>query len=231
MSSNCVQRQPPSLRLLQRHLDRLYHTDLDASVDSFLIDDGTRRQLMQRGAISGRLSAREEVYVLEHEGTMALAVFIDTSAQEAVARVGANGTLELQAERFADFCVALEAVSHFLLLAHRAAGDTPVTQLELELQAEVDKYLAARLLTWRADSGPVPAEVREALFRSYRLDDTLDSEQRERYRTASQLAMRYCDFLERAFIRERRLLSLFRELRRFFRAGQRARIRHIDRAA
>ncbi len=35
----------------------------------------------------------------------------------------------------------VEGVSHFLYLAERARRELPTTQLELELQAEVDKYV------------------------------------------------------------------------------------------
>jgi hypothetical protein len=216
-----------ALSLLQRHLDGLYRTGLRHRVDQFIIGEHTRRDLERAGAIAARTDAREEIYVLEEAGGLSMAVFIDAAAQSAVERLGEDGTLCLDAEGFADFCVALEGVSHFLLLAHRAQAETPVTQLELELQAEVDKYLAARLLTWRADNGPMPEALRHRLFKGFSLERGLDHEQRERYRTANRFAMRYCDFLERTFLRERRLLSLLRELRSFFRAPQRARLSRI----
>lgn len=221
------ERRPSSLSLLQRHLDGLYRTGLGAVVDNFVIGERVREALVRSGTIRPRDGAREEVYVLEEGGGMALAVFIDAAAQRAVERLGEDGTLRLERDDFADFCVALEGVSHFLLLAHRARVDTPVTQLELEIQAEVDKYLAARLLAWRVDNGPMPAALRQSLFTNIKLEQGLSREQRDRYRTANRLAMRYCDFLERTFLRERRLLSLMRELRAFFRSPQRARLRRI----
>ncbi|MCH7929016.1 MAG: ATP-binding protein [Proteobacteria bacterium] len=36
---------------------------------------------------------------------------------------------------------SVEGVSHFVLVAERARRELPVTQLELELQAEIDKFL------------------------------------------------------------------------------------------
>jgi hypothetical protein len=213
--------------LVQRHLDGLYRTGLRAGVEQFVIGEKTRAALIEAGAIESRESAREEVYVLCAGGEMELAIFVDDKALRAVERVATNGELRLDDTEFNDFCVALEAVSHFLLLAHRARQETPVTQLELELQAEVDKYLAARLLAWRQDNGPLPDAIARKLFWDFHLDNGLTTEQRQRYVTANRLAMRYCDFLERSFIRERRLFSLMRELGRFFRQGQQARLETI----
>jgi len=221
-----VSRTSP-LRLLQRHLEGLYRTAAQQPVERFVIDDDTRGALARRGTIRARPSAREEVYVLDEDGGLALAVYIDAASRGALERAGEDGTLQLEAAGFADFCVALEAVSHFVLLAHRAAGDRPVTQLELEWQAEVDKYLAARLLRWRIDCGPLPAVVRQALFERFALDRALNSEQRDRYQMANRCAMRYCDFLERSFIAERRFASLLRELRSFFRAPQSGRLHRV----
>jgi len=215
------------LRLLQRHLEGLYRTAVRQPVERFVIDDAARGELAKCGTIQARPGAREEVYVLDEGSGLALAVYIDAASRGALERVGEDGTLRLEAASFADFCVALEAVSHFLLLAHRAAGDRPVTQLELEWQAEVDKYLAARLLHWRVDHGPLPETVRQALFERFALDRALSSEQRDRYQMANRCAMRYCDFLERSFIAERRFASLLRELRSFFRAPQSGRLQRV----
>ena len=39
------------------------------------------------------------------------------------------------------FCLALEGVSHFLYLIWNASFDRSVTLLEMELQAEIDKFV------------------------------------------------------------------------------------------
>ena len=51
-------------------------------------------------------------------------------------------------ERLSGFCAAAEGVSHFLYLAHRAGQGGQVSQLELEAQGELDKYLSVVLLLW-----------------------------------------------------------------------------------
>ena len=87
---------------------------------------------------------------------------------------------------------------------------------------------AQRLLTWRSNRGPLPRHLVQRLFSNFELASGLDGEQRERYRFANRLARRYCDFLERSFLAERRMVSLLRELRDFFRAPQRVRLARIN---
>ena len=76
-----------------------------------------------------------------------------------------------------------------LLRAQRRAR---VTELELELQGEVDKYLTAVFLLSLQNEGAVSPRLRALLFRHYRLREGLSPERAERYRTASGLADRYC---------------------------------------
>jgi hypothetical protein len=120
-----------------------------------------------------------------------------------------------------------EEVSHFVYLHFCARTSRSVTQLELELQAEVDKYLTAVFLLCLQNEGAVSARLRELLFRRYRLTAPLTEEQAERYRAASALAYRYCSFLESAYLRRSRLADLAREARRFYRKGQREKLEQI----
>ena len=126
------------------------------------------------------------------------------------------------------FCVAAEEVSHFVYLSFCAQAVRQVTQLELELQGEVDKYLSAVFLISLQNEGAVSPMLRELMFRRYRLaDHVVDEEGRERYHRASDLAYRYCGYLEARFLRASRLHDLAREARRFYRLGQRDKLERI----
>jgi hypothetical protein len=118
-------------------------------------------------------------------------------------------------------------VSHFLYLLFRARSERPVTRLELELQAEVDKYLIALFFLSLQNEGAVPAGLRRLLFDRYRLVEGLTAESAARYHEASRLARRYCGWLESRFLRGGRLSDLAREARRFWRLGQREKLETI----
>jgi hypothetical protein len=127
------------------------------------------------------------------------------------------------------FCIATEEVSHFLYLLFRARSGRAVTQLELELQGEVDKYLNAVFLLSLQNEGAVSARLRELLFQRYRLDERVSAERASRYRAASELAYRYCGWLEERFLRTARLAELRAHGRRFYRFGQREKLETIAR--
>lgn len=117
-----------------------------------------------------------------------------------------------------------EGVSHFVYVAERARTGLPATQLELELQAEVDKFV----LWIGSDAAPSgnPRDVREQLFERVRFLHPAGTEAGQRYRLANDLAAQFVTRLHELPSREARV----RRLRRFYRAGQTDKIR-LSRAA
>ncbi|MBS2023749.1 MAG: hypothetical protein JST92_15200 [Deltaproteobacteria bacterium] len=119
--------------------------------------------------------------------------------------------------RLHGFCQATEGVSHFLYLSHRADRDAPVSMLELEAQAEVDKYACVVLQLWakgrRADS---PA-LRRRLFEKVSLRKGLSTLERERYALANAVAAAAAKVLEARYVLQGRLDAFLRELRSLYR--------------
>jgi len=120
---------------------------------------------------------------------------------------------------FDELCQVIEGVSHFLYLAERARRELPATQLELELQAEVDKYL----LLSHGSAGFHPARaarVRDQLFERVSYLHAADTERGARYRMANDLAARFARRLDALFTRHGRVGPMRAVLRRFYGAGQ-----------
>ena len=202
---------------VQRRLETLYALDRQAPVTEFLIPlelastypgGGSRTLLTQRG------------------DDVSLGVVLEDTVR---ARLSARDPrVHLDGGNLDPFCVAAEEVSHFVYLAFCAHAVRQVTQLELELQGEVDKYLSAVFLLSLQNEGAVSPRLRDLLFRHYHLAaHVTDDEGRERYRLASDLAYRYCGYLESRFLRPSRLHDLARESRRFYRLGQREKLERI----
>jgi hypothetical protein len=208
---------------LQALLERVYHLDIGLDVRDFCIGGRELGELRARGARAS--SATEQLLVLEEEGDALLALFIDDAVMARAGRPG--GVARLDRESMSDFCLLTEGVSHFVYLVWKAGRGEPVTQLELELQAEVDKYLACFIASWEQDRGRFPERLREALFEraSFRAD--LDGAETERYRTANRLALEYCGHLERAFLKRGGLHGAMPELRRFYRMTHPRKLDHI----
>ena len=201
---------------VQRGLESLYALEPEAPVTDFVIPPAEAEAYPGGGS---------RTLVRESADGLSLGVVIDGGVCEDLAR--RDPRTQLDRANLGSFCVLTEEVSHFLLLLFRARWDRPVSQLELELQAEVDKYLTAVFLLSLQNEGAVSTRLRTLLFRHYRLAAGVSPERAARYRTASGLAERYCGWLESSFLRRARLGDLTREARRFYRMGQREKLEVI----
>jgi hypothetical protein len=113
----------------------------------------------------------------------------------------------------------VEETSHLVCLAWHAARDLPVSLLVLELQAEIDRFVFARLGARRG--------ARRALahFERFRFAEELEPEALTRYQFAHERAHRYCISLAERFPRRADTPALLSELRRFYRASPEKKLR------
>lgn len=121
-----------------------------------------------------------------------------------------------------ELCQVVEGVSHFVYVAERARREQPVTELELELQAEVDKWVML-VDPCHGDFDPRASErIRERLYGRVRYAHPRGSERGDRYRMANELAARFSGALERRFHEQgaARVDDLRQSLRRFYWSSQ-----------
>jgi hypothetical protein len=132
---------------------------------------------------------------------------------------------ELDAHADDRWLQVVEGISHFVYVAERARINLPATRLELELQAEVDKFVLLTLSRGRLDRREV-RRLHGHLYERVRFLHPAGSEDGDRYRLANELAAR---FVARCFDRGDPW-SAVDTLRRFYRSGQTDKI-HLARAA
>ena len=206
---------------LQRGLERLYRVATGVEVDHFVIDEATRDRFDLPRA------AREQLLVREGDDGLDLALYVDAAVLARLADHDPGARLDHR--NTAAFLYALEGVSHFVYTIVCARADRPVSALELELQAEVDKYVTCLLAT---DAAPAASAAwRRRLFHDVAYEDDLDDDERDRYRAANENARRYAASLERRFVARRSILDMLEELRRFYRLSLAGKLAHIDKAA
>jgi len=202
---------------VQRRLESLYGLEHAAPVTDYLICEEEALGLPGGGS---RTLLTQEI-----DG-ISLGVVLDPSVSELLSR--SDPRVHLDIDNLGPFCTLAEEVSHFVYLSFCARSFRTVTQLELELQGEVDKYLNTVFLLSLQNEGVVSSRLRRLLFQEYRLAESLTLEEAERYRAANHLAYRYCGYLESEFLRPSRLADLAREARRFYRLGQREKLERIS---
>lgn len=208
---------------MQALLARLYDAPVEHDVEDFLVSSPERIAELAGNAAHGQTD--EQVFVVENENDVHIGLFI---APEVLERLERRDPLDrLDDENLPDYCTALEGVSHFHYLMWSASHGRKVSLLELELQADVDKYASALTLFTQQRNGVFPAALHARLFHGVRYLPELSLEARRRYEEANRHAARFCRSLEERFLRRRsqRPEAFLSELRRFFRCGHQEKLR------
>lgn len=216
-----------SLRPLQNDLENIYELDAGHNVDDFIITDKALAQSLDQGR-----SATEKLLVRQDETgeNVDIALYFDSELIERLAQD--NPKAQLHDGNLNDFCVALEGISHFLCLIFNCQRQRPVTRLELELQAEIDKFVMAVGLFGHQLAGSFPRRLHYALFENFRLLEDLNSVERTRYREANRYAGKYCYGLQSRFVARQSAKAdgILNELRQFYRLPLQEKLRHIEQA-
>jgi hypothetical protein len=208
---------------LQTWLTDFYALELAYDVQDFLITDRTLARALDRG---GREND-EKLLIAEENGEAAISLYLE---QDLVDRLVRNDpTARLDERNLADFWTALEGLSHFTYYVHCASHDRAVTLLEMELQAEVDKFVATAALL-RAQGVQPPRRLHEWLFTQTRFAEELSLVEQERYARANHYAAKYCRKLWPRLASGSGFDSARAELRRFYRLARNAKIDHIEAA-
>ena len=196
-------RERAMAKAVQEALERVYQLDRVADVADYVhgddASDGTREALLVRAAPDGAIEMRLHLP-------------------------------QIQSDTHLDaFCQIIEGVSHFVYVVDRARANREATQLELELQAEVDKWVVLAAAT-RSFDLVRSAALRERLYERVTFAHDAATELGERYRVANDAAHRFVRRLERDYVRQARYREMRAALRGFYRGGQEEKLR-LGRAA
>jgi hypothetical protein len=207
------------LAALQQHLTDIYQADCCHPIADFLITDRTIANCIgEKALVAG---VEETVLVAEDDDGIAVSIYLD---QALLSRLEDQDPLhELRPKQLGDLSTVLEGISHFNYLVWSALQDRSVTLLELELQAEVDKFVATTLMALEQNDFEFARELHRWLFDEVSFQPSLDCDQRERYEVANNYAARFCHrIIERVGGS-----SGLQELRDFYRLNQSEKIGYI----
>ena len=193
-------------KILQRRLQALYGLEESPCVSDYvtLAGPGEREQLLLRQ--------------IEEDHVELCLVVPDCPLRDALVPSTLSDT----------YLQVVEGVSHFVLVVERIRVGRPTSQLELELQAEVDKLvLIQHCLQALPQHQPQhqSQHLHHKLYGEVRFLHPAGSEQGDRYRLANRLAARFTRRLGRMSSGERRAL-----LRRFYRMDLSEKIRVAEAA-
>jgi hypothetical protein len=205
---------------VQAHLEAIYGIECEARAEDFLV--GTEAAV--RLGATGR--AEEELLVCEGEGELELALYLAPTLLRRLQPYESGPVSSLLERELDGFCQLAEGVSHFLYVAHTSTHRRTMSLLELEAQAEVDKFALCVLHRWGEGVGAWAEELLGRLFERVSYRARLSAEERWRYEEANRLSRNFCTRLM-GHVTGRRLERLLSELRYAYRLGAEAKLRHL----
>jgi hypothetical protein len=200
------------LNTLQGVIQQVYEIDLAHRVADFTTSDPAFAR--EYGSPHGPM---EQLIFREEGEDLDVSLYLDRRVVDAL------DDLTEESASISMVCLAVEGVSHFVHFCWRSQYKVDVSLLELEIQAEVDKYVLLTDLYGRQG-------MHGRLFEQYFYLRGMNGQLRERYKSANRLAAKYCRKLEKEYIGPGRTGEMLNELRRFCRKSQRAKIRAIEQA-
>jgi hypothetical protein len=206
---------------LQQHLTDIYQAGTGYDVRDYLITDPRLAKCLGEDAMLS--DSRETLLMAEDEEGLALSLFLDAELLERLE--SADPMSRLRAEFLDDLWQVVEGISHFNCVVWKASQDRNVSLIELELQAEIDKFVSTTLLAISQGRCDMLERLHGWLFDEVSYHDELDPEQLDRYRDANVYAARFCHALRGRLVEDvERVLG---ELRRFYRLPMTDKISHI----
>lgn len=212
-----------SLSHLQERLQGIYELEVDHCVNDFLV---TNREQLEAGIFS-TINSRESLFVHQDDEALNLSLYLHDGIVENLKMQGKN--LYLHTGNIEDFCLALEGISHFVYLIWNATYRRSVTRLEMEIQAEIDKFIMLSRFVTRLHVHLYPGQLRRLLFESVSFRKGMSDEETQRYRDANFFAEKYCWFLEsRKYLHPGLEQELLKEIRRFYRLNLKGKLNRIN---
>jgi hypothetical protein len=211
------------LAQIKRELAFIYETPLSYDIDEFVITDARLAATLTPTTAS--LDNLERLLIQPDVDDPRLSLYIDATV---LARLqNDDPSVSLHDGNLAEYLIALEGVSHLHYVIWNIERENSVSLLELEIQAEVDKYVACAKLFSDQQGGNVPAALHQILFDAVVYDQTLGAQAHSRYQEANYFAAKYCAALRRRFPGHHGQPSFLRELRAFYRLTQNEKIQRI----
>ncbi len=205
---------------VQDHLEAIYGFTCEARAEVFVVDTEAAARL------GGTGRSDEELLVYESGDALELALYLSPALLDRLKPYESGPPGNVLDTDLGGYCQLAEGVSHFLYVAHTAAHGRTVSLLELEAQAEVDKFAVCLLHRWGEGVGAWARELLQRLFDRVSYRKQLSAQERWRYEEANRLSRRFCARLM-GHVAARRLDRLLGDLRYAYRLGAEAKLRHF----
>jgi hypothetical protein len=204
------------LQRIYKLLCKLYELEAEFKIEDFLIKQAPEILISGTKKISHRTPSREAVFVHQLNGAVEIGLFVHPDILQ-----------RLKTKHYSndDLACAIEGVSHFIYLVECIKSARQCSQLELELQGEIDKFVLLHLFA--ANQQTLSPKLFKELFESFAFDDRLTEDELERYETAHHFAVKYCQRLRDSCFFPLRVSKLIANIRPFFRQNLQGKLNQV----
>ena len=209
----------PVIKQIDRALKDLYLLSTPFNAEDFLL-----ARPIQSPSIIANAHLRGALYVRPDSEELSLGIYLSPKISKELKRFFRWQKRDWTHSQLEAFTVATEEVTHFQYLLSRAQRKCSVTQFELELQAEVDKFVLS-FFAGEVQSIDRFSSLLERLFIKFRLSDTLSPEERDRYLEANRISFRFIKQLETLLASPSSNASALKKLRSFYHSSVSEKIR------
>ncbi len=208
---------------IQNILNNIYEISIPYNSEDFIIKkDGLKKLISGNSNI---IFDRNQIILLEAEDEIKVAIYIRKRLLNNLELT--NPICNLTDKNIEDLCVLTEELSHFLYLIWNVQNSRMISNLALELQAEIDKFIICILLLESQFKHELIQPLVYKLFINISFDKKLSEEDKERYIIANNYAKKYCEFLINHYFKTKKITEAYRELRQFYRYDLTKRLEYI----
>jgi hypothetical protein len=209
---------------VQEHLEAIYGISCPHRVSEYLLDEKAARLL------GATFRSSEELLVHQEKDELWLGLYLAPQLLQRFGELSPAALAGALERNLGTYCQVAEGISHFLYVVHTASEGRSVSLLELETQAEIDKFASCLLHRWNDRSVEWARELHRRLFDSVTFHPELTDAEARRYAEANRLSRAYCWRLI-PHVSARRMDRLLSDLRYSYRLGADAKLRHLAKAA
>ncbi len=220
------------VRQIDRAIKKLYNLESPHRAENFLIEPNSPKAKEVPALAKEKNGAVIVQYDSFDAGNVDLGIFLGEPVKNALSKIDKLSPEKWMGEQAHALSVAAEEISHFHYLVYRFDLDHTVSQLELELQGEIDKFL----LLFFSVSNKAASEGRhvfdslfEQIFYRFSWSTQLNAEQKQRYAEANAQAKQFIKNFGERVINTKSPQECLEYLRTFYRLSQSEKLGFISR--
>ena len=209
-----------AIKKIDRALKKIYQIEFSYVAENFLIQQPVKDAVLEAASSS----LQGALYIKPQDGDLTIGIYLNPEVRGHLSGFKKWQKKTWTAEQFNSFATAAEEISHFRFLLFHAEYGRAVSQFELELQGEIDKFV----LSYFANQSKDFQSVYDQLFMHFKWAENLTNEQKNRYRDAHYFAKRFIKKLQPHLLNPEKREKGFSLLRSFYRQSASDRITFLN---